>query len=248
MKKKGFTLIELLAVILILGIIALIAIPTINNILQESRLGAFNTTASELGKAAEKACQLEMMKNTSITTLYTLIDGEFDHQLDIKGKMPDNGYILVNNNCEVAYSFYDNNHSASKSFNEDKTLTDNKDSVAVYGLEWRSNISSKADTYKRWGDAASIEDDNVKVQVGSTPVTNAFDELDIYKDILPYTDSYGNEFMLIPKFYIKKTKVATDTEVIWEYYVSKHKLDNEYYLPANFVDERSEERRVGKEC
>jgi prepilin-type N-terminal cleavage/methylation domain-containing protein len=33
--KKGFTLIELLAVILIFEIIALIAIPTVNNILKE---------------------------------------------------------------------------------------------------------------------------------------------------------------------------------------------------------------------
>ena len=34
--KKGFTLIELLAVILILGIIALIAIPTVTNMIEEA--------------------------------------------------------------------------------------------------------------------------------------------------------------------------------------------------------------------
>ncbi|MEG3037028.1 MAG: prepilin-type N-terminal cleavage/methylation domain-containing protein, partial [Bacilli bacterium] len=38
MKKNAFTLIELLAVILILGIIALIAIPTITKILDESKM------------------------------------------------------------------------------------------------------------------------------------------------------------------------------------------------------------------
>ncbi|MEG0021996.1 MAG: prepilin-type N-terminal cleavage/methylation domain-containing protein, partial [Bacilli bacterium] len=42
MKKNAFTLIELLAVILILGIIALIAIPTITKILDESKMGAFS--------------------------------------------------------------------------------------------------------------------------------------------------------------------------------------------------------------
>ncbi|MEG0022058.1 MAG: prepilin-type N-terminal cleavage/methylation domain-containing protein [Bacilli bacterium] len=61
--NKGFTLIELLAVILILGIIALIAIPTVNNILKESRAGAWKSTASQMTKAAENYYQLQVIKN-----------------------------------------------------------------------------------------------------------------------------------------------------------------------------------------
>ena len=62
-KNNGFTLIELLAVILILGIIALIAIPTVNSILKESRTGAWKSTASQMTKAAENYFQLKQIKN-----------------------------------------------------------------------------------------------------------------------------------------------------------------------------------------
>ena len=68
MKSKGFTLIELLAVILILGIIALIAIPTVNNILKGSRTGAWKSTASQMTKAAENYYQLQIIKNAPYVT------------------------------------------------------------------------------------------------------------------------------------------------------------------------------------
>ena len=67
-RSKGFTLIELLAVILILGIIALIAIPTVNNILKESRTGAWKSTASQMTKAAENYYQLQVIKNAPYIT------------------------------------------------------------------------------------------------------------------------------------------------------------------------------------
>ena len=87
MKKnnKGFTLIELLAVILILGIIALIAIPTVNSILKESRTGAWKSTASQMTKAAENYFQLKQIKNEN-------------YVVDFKTGQASTGYITASIN------------------------------------------------------------------------------------------------------------------------------------------------------
>ena len=51
--KKGFTLVELLAVMILLGIISLIAIPSIGKMLIRSRENAYESTKNELIKAAK---------------------------------------------------------------------------------------------------------------------------------------------------------------------------------------------------
>ena len=65
MKKKGFTLIELLAVILILGIIALIAIPTVNKILTEAREGDLD--GNKTGKSFETGTISHNYGNFNVT-------------------------------------------------------------------------------------------------------------------------------------------------------------------------------------
>ena len=52
--KKGFTLVELLAVMILLGVVSLIAVPSIGKILTRSREKALESTKEELIKAAQK--------------------------------------------------------------------------------------------------------------------------------------------------------------------------------------------------
>ena len=119
MKRKGFTLIELLAVILILGIIALIAIPVVNNIIKESKRGAFETTANNVVSAIEDACQLETLKGETITATYTFTNGVVSPSLNIKGKLPTTGTATVDSSCNVILNVTNGTFTATKALSED---------------------------------------------------------------------------------------------------------------------------------
>ena len=122
--KKGFSLIELLAVILILGIIALIAIPTVSNILKEARGGAFKATVEQVVKSVENNCQVEKVDNQEVTNVYVINNGKIKPKIDIKGSLPNNGIIYVNDKCAVSLGIDDNKHNATKDLNTDNIVYD----------------------------------------------------------------------------------------------------------------------------
>ena len=97
MNKKGFTLIELLAVILILGVIALIAIPQVNNVINQSRKGALEVTVKNYIKAVNEkviTSKLDEDKDNDIN------DGYIDTSslnIEMSGKKPTSGTVFILN-------------------------------------------------------------------------------------------------------------------------------------------------------
>ena len=55
LNRKGFTLVELLAVIVVLAILVLLAMPRVTSMMEKSRVNSFAVEANEIAKLAETA-------------------------------------------------------------------------------------------------------------------------------------------------------------------------------------------------
>lgn len=125
MNKKGFTLIELLAVILILGIIALIAIPTTNEIIKTSKMNVFKNTNTTIVNVIEATCKVDIINSVNPAKTYVFDGTEIIPNLDIKGEFPESGYAKVNSDCHVEVKAIGGLFCATKSYNDDTIYVTN---------------------------------------------------------------------------------------------------------------------------
>ena len=87
--KKGFTLVELLAVIVILGVLLIIAVPAVTRLISSSRQGAADDQALMVLKSLEM-CNTNELKSCTSTDLAKYYEGDTNDvtiEYDANGKM-----------------------------------------------------------------------------------------------------------------------------------------------------------------
>lgn len=104
MKEKGFTLIELLAVIVILSVIALITTPMIMGVIESSKKGAKESSASGyVGALEQYQVTAEILGKKVIPDTTLSIDDLKQYDIDVKGETPIDGYVTIKNKQVVDY-------------------------------------------------------------------------------------------------------------------------------------------------
>lgn len=99
-ENTGFTLLELLAVLLILAILFLIAVPIIRDIIIDSRKEALQHSASNIIKSAKFYLSLKELEWKGLKELK--LDLKTENVLDYKGKRPDRGELYINEDREIS--------------------------------------------------------------------------------------------------------------------------------------------------
>ena len=120
-KRNGFTLIELLAVLVILTVIGLIAVPIIMKTIEKAKKGASKNSAYGITKAAENAYAKEILKNGKITEKMKfeyLVIGT-NPKLDFKGLVPTNGSVIIYADGSIEMAIVYDKYCITKDYDDD---------------------------------------------------------------------------------------------------------------------------------
>ncbi len=191
--KKGFTLIELLAVIVILGIIAVITTPLIMGVIEDARKNSAIQSVNGLLEAGEQYQIEGMMDGTGKKEIDLTSD-----DLEIKGSKPESGTLLIDTEGNMSIIAKYGNYCIEKKFLEEEPTIVTKEectieesekenmTTKIYGV--RRKIEESATTWERIEDSINLKANAIKSQEDlDQGVQNDFDAIYPWSGIESYT-------------------------------------------------------------
>ena len=214
MKKKGFTLVELLAVIIILSLVLVIAVPSVNKYIKQSKEKAYNTQISTIIEAAQAYASANsglLPRKEEFVVKITLgqlkssglikeevknpnDDKYFDDALTIKIKKNKENYIY-----EVV-----ENTITTRDGEEAPKITLNGSPMVIYNLN---------DTYNDLGVSATDSDGNALTNIVINKSNLVMSTEGIYQVKYTVTDTKGISSTVYRNVYVIKDKYANGTTI-----------------------------------
>ena len=145
--KNGFTLIELLAIIVILGIIALITVPIISDAMEKSRKDAAKDSTYGYVDAVNRLYYSKSLNNEDDVEdgIYTVSQLK-TVGVSVNGSEPSDGWVELENNEVVAYSIKIGKYVITK-YRDSELVCEKGDVQPDESTSKKMKISEKVDTY-----------------------------------------------------------------------------------------------------
>ena len=212
--KKGFTLIELLAVIVILGVIAVIAVPIVKNITKDAKMKSFMNSARGIIRAGDLYySRKDMMGEVNGDITFEFPNGADD--LELNGKLPEAGKMIINADGNIALAIANGKYCITKSFSDkDFAITDDYSECVIpgSGIEIVSTLSALATTSAEVTSIPACLNDGTECTLG-TPVAIKVNASDVYNFyVINETD---NEVTLIMDRNIYSSTDLNNGNVAW---------------------------------
>ena len=174
--SRAFTLIELLAVIVILGIIAVIAVPIVKNITKDAKMKSFMNSARGIIRAGDLYySRKDMMDEVNGDMIFEFPNNA--SELELNGKLPETGKMIITEDGDIALAISNGKYCITKKIeDEDITITeDNKDCRVILPY----SLTALATTSTEVTEVPTCVIDATTCAPG-TPVAIKVNENDIY--------------------------------------------------------------------
>lgn len=125
MKNKGFTLAELIGVIVVLGVIAVIAVPIVGKIIEDSKIETAKAGANSIIRSAQEYYANIMAEKGKFTPVtLDLVDSIKDGTLEMEGTLPQGGRVSIDSDSTVQVYMIVENYCIKANSNSDKVTAE----------------------------------------------------------------------------------------------------------------------------